>query len=424
MMQTKIDTSLTYAKQLDDKDPLQKYRMEYHFPKDANGEELIYMCGNSLGLQPKSTFQIVEREMARWKDLAVEGHFTGDSAWTKIHKKYAGMSAKIVGAKQEEVTLMNTLTVNLHLLLASFYKPDTKKKKILVEYSLFPSDRYALQSQIEWHGFNFEECLIEMRPSHGELISNDEIESYILKHKDELALILIGGVNYYTGQFYDLGYIAQLAQKNDITFGVDLAHAVGNVPLQLHDWGVDFAVWCTYKYLNGGPGSIGGAFVHQKHHASDLPKLKGWYGYEEKNRFLMTDYFQGEPDVNSWQLSNQPVLSLVPLEASLTLFEEIGMDALRNKSLQLTSYLSSLLATLDPTVLEQITPQNPDFRGCQLSIKLKKGDKNVFHQLRSAGILPDWRNPNVIRFSPTPMFNSFEDCWKVFDGLKKAISSL
>lgn len=424
MTDSHIDLSLSYAKHLDSIDPLHKYRLEYHFPKDSDGKELVYMCGNSLGLQPKSTFQIVAREMERWQDLAVEGHFTGDTAWTKIHKKYAKQLAKIVGAKQEEVTLMNTLTVNLHLLLASFYKPNGKKNKILVEYSLFPSDRYALQSQIEWHGFNYEECLIEMKPTDGELITNHEIESYISENKDELALILIGGVNYYTGQFYDLGFISQLAQKYNITFGVDLAHAVGNVPLQLHDWGVDFAVWCTYKYLNGGPGSIGGAYVHEKHHALDLPKLKGWYGYEEQTRFLMTEYFIGEPNVNSWQVSNQPVLSLVPLEASLALFEEIGMEALRKKSVSLSEYLSSLFATLDAATLEQITPRDTNARGCQLSIKLKKGDKNVFYQLRASGILPDWRNPNVIRFSPTPMYNSFEDCWKVYNGLKMAISSL
>ncbi len=424
MIDTTFDTTLSYAKQLDSQDPLRAYRDKFYIPKDANGQDLVYMCGNSLGLQPKSTQEIVDREMTRWRELGVEGHFMGESAWTKIHKAYADKMATIVGAKREEVTLMNTLTTNLHLFMASFYQPTPSKFKILIEYSPFPSDRYAFQSQIEWHGYDFNEAIIEMKPQNGETITTAEIEHYIDQHKDELALVLIGGVNYYTGQFYDIGHIAQLAQSHNIYFGVDLAHAVGNLPLQLHDWGVDFAVWCTYKYLNGGPGSIAGGYVHERHHQSNLPKLKGWYGYEEKTRFLMTDYFVGEPDVNSWQLSNQPVLSLVTLEASLAIFEEVGMNALRAKSIQLTTYLSDLLATLDQNTLHQITPHEPTARGCQLSIKLKKGDKNVFHTLRAKGILPDWRNPNVIRCSPTPLYNSFEDCWRVYTELGKIVADL
>jgi kynureninase len=413
--------TMDYAIQYDGQDELSRFRSEFHIPKNPDGSEIIYMCGNSLGLQPKRTKEIVNRELERWADLAVEGHFKGESAWTRIHKLYAPAMAKIVGAKDTEVTLMNTLTTNLHLLLATFYRPKPSKNKILVEYNLFPSDRYALQSQIEWHGYSFEDALIELKPNSGSIITQDEIAEYIEKYKDELALIIIGGVNYFSGQFYDIPYLSTLAKKYNIPFGLDLAHAAGNIPLKLHDWDVDFAVWCNYKYLNGGPGAIAGAYVHEKHHSDSTFKLKGWYGYEEKNRFLMTDYFVGEPDVNSWQLSNQPVLSLVTLEASLQLFEEAGMDKLRAKSIRMTTYLSSLIQTLDGNLVEQLTPSDPGQRGCQLSIKLKNGDRSVFNAIREDGILPDWRNPNVIRFSPVPLYNSFMDCYKAFLSLKNAL---
>lgn len=413
--------ALDFALQSDRDDALSHFRSEFHIPKNPDGTDIVYLCGNSLGLQPKRTHEVINREMTRWAELAVEGHFTGESAWTRIHKLYAPAMAKIVGAKDTEVTLMNTLTSNLHQLLATFYRPESQKNKILVEYNLFPSDRYALQSQIEWHGYAHQDALIEMKPKSGTTITQDDIQEYIEKYKDQLALILIGGVNYFTGQFYDIPLLSNLARKHHITLGLDLAHAVGNVPLQLHEWGVDFAVWCNYKYLNGGPGAIAGAYVHERHHSDSTFKLKGWYGYEEKNRFLMTDYFVGEPDVNSWQLSNQPVLSLVTLESSLQLFEEAGLEKLREKSIRLTSYLSSLVQSLDHGIAEQLTPHDPEQRGCQLSVKLKNRDKSVFYALQQDGILPDWRNPDVIRFSPVPLYNTFMDCYKAFESLKKAL---
>ncbi|MCL4106446.1 UNVERIFIED_CONTAM: hypothetical protein GTU68_030404 [Idotea baltica] len=332
--------------------------------------------------------------------------------------------AKVVGAKAEEVTLMNTLSVNLHLMMTSFYRPSGKRTKILIEADAFPSDRYAVESHIEWHGLSIEENLIFIpRDKHSETIKESTIKEILEERGDEIALIMIGGVNYYSGQFFNLSQITKWGHEKGCVVGFDLAHAAGNVPLGLHDSGVDFAVWCTYKYLNAGPGSIAGAFVHEKHHNDQgFPKLKGWWGHNPEIRFAMRDDFDPAQGVESWQISCQPILSLAPVKASLEMFEEAGMKALRNKSVLLTGYLEYLLETLSNDSLEIITPNLQSARGCQLSILLKKGDKQIHDKLIEKGIVADWRNPNVIRVAPAPLYNTYVDVWKFVESLKAIIN--
>jgi kynureninase len=416
-----IDTSYEYAQQLDKSDELAYLGDLYLRPQDP---DLIYLCGNSLGLQTKNAKNYLDIEVQRWQDLAVEGHFQGDPSWMQLHVEVSKLMAPIVGARTHEVTIMNTLTINLHLMMVSFYRPSKSKYKILVEYSPFPSDRYMLESQIEWHGFKAEDAIIEMKPSVGECLTTDEIKSYIHQNANELALVLIGGVNYYTGQYFNLPEIAKTCQDKNISIGLDLAHAVGNLPLYLHDWGVDFASWCTYKYLNGGPGSLGGVFVHEKHHNSqELPKLKGWWGHALDSRFKMDGNFQPALGVETWQVSNLPILAMPTLKASLEIFNDIGMDRLRQKSVQLTTYLSELIKSLDCDRLVQLTPQDPNERGCQLSIKIINDGRRLFDKLRAHKVLPDYRYPDVIRFSPTPMYNTFVDLWKTYNKLNQVLTS-
>jgi kynureninase len=417
-----LDTTIDLARQLDKEDPISHLKALFHLP---NEQGMVYMCGNSLGLQPKSARQYLENEMKRWQDLGVEGHFMGDPSWMHLHELMSGQMASIVSALPSEVTIMNTLTVNLHLLMVSFYRPTAIKYKILVEFSPFPSDRYMLQSQIKWHGLNPEECIVEMIPKAGLCLSIDEIQDYIHLHKDSLALVFIGGVNYYTGQFYDLKHIAKLCLENDICLGLDLAHAAGNVPLNLHNWGVDFAAWCTYKYLNGGPGSLAGAYVHERHHDNTtLPKLKGWWGHDISSRFKMDGNFIPALGIESWQISNLPILALPTLRSSLEVFDQVGMEQLRTKSILLTKYLSDLISSIGSDNLSQITPEDPHSRGCQLSILVKNDGRRLFDLLRSKGILPDYRYPDVIRFSPVPLYTSFEDTWHVYDRLKASLSEV
>lgn len=418
-----MDTSLSYAQYLDAQDPLKSYRSQFHFPKDDHGNDLIYFCGNSLGLQPKSAQKAVSDEMDRWANHAVEGHFEPESGWMDMHQRIAKMMAPIVGGKETEVTLMNTLTTNLHLMMVSFYRPTQKKHKILIDYSAFPSDRYAVDSQIRFHGFDPSTSVIELKPSNGSLVTDEDILNTITNHHEEIALALIGGVNYSTGQFYNIPLLSAELKRYDIPLGLDLAHAVGNVPLNLHDDGVDFAVWCTYKYLNGGPGSIGGAFVHEKHHDNKLPRFEGWWGQDRKRRFLMEKQFHPMAGVEAWQLSCQPILSLVPLSASLYIHAQVGMEAIRAKSILLSKYMVDLITNVDTDKISLVTPMEAERRGAQISIAIEGGDKSIFHKMRAKGVVPDWREPNIIRLSPAPLYNSFEDVWRMVEMLKEVIIS-
>jgi kynureninase len=412
-----------FAKRMDAEDPLAKYKADFYFPKGKNGEDLIYFCGNSLGLQSKQAEEVTLSVLEQWKELGVKGHFNGDRPWVSFHLGLKDQMANVVGAKASEVTLMNTLSVNLHLMLTSFYKPKGSRTKILIEKDVFPSDRYAVESHIEWHGLSVEENLIYIeRSKYSETVDKESIKQIIEEQGEEIALIMIGGVNYYTGQLFNLSQITEWGHSKGCMVGFDLAHAAGNVPLALHDANVDFAVWCTYKYLNAGPGSIAGAFVHERHHDdSTLPKLKGWWGHNAEIRFGMREDFEPAPGVESWQISCQPILSLAPVKASLDMFEEAGMKAIRNKSVLLTGYLEFLLRQMGDEEIEIITPQLQSERGCQLSILLKKGDRRVYESLIESGIVVDWRNPNVIRVAPAPLYNGYLEVWQFCEALKQAL---
>jgi kynureninase len=404
-------TELKYAKQLDETDPLRSFRNEFLFPTDKNGKELVYLCGNSLGLQPKEAINHVLKEIEDWKNLGVKGHFNGDTPWTKFHELLAEPMAEIVGALPEEVVVMNTLTVNLHLMMVSFYRPTGKRFKVLMEKNAFPSDKYAVASQLRFHGFDPHEGVIELSPRPGEyFVRHEDILSSIEENGDDIALILIGNPNYYSGQTFKMKEIAKKGHSKGCKVGFDCAHGAGNIPLELHDSGVDFAVWCTYKYLNSGPGSISGAFVHQRHITDNtLPKFTGWWGYKKETRFLMEDEFDPIPTVESWQLSNAPILSMAPIIASCNLFVKAGIQNLRSKSIKLTGYLEFLLSQLNEPRINIITPVDPSQRGCQLSIQVKEGNKSIFNNLSANGVIVDWREPDVIRVAPAPIYNSFED---------------
>lgn len=407
--------SLEYAQALDQQDPLKVFREAFTLPEHRPNEPFIYFCGNSLGCQPKKSSLYLQEEMDRWAQIGVEAHFRGDRPWTVYQDFLAAPMAQIVGAHPDEVVLMNTLTVNLHLMLVSFFRPEGKRNKILIEADAFPSDIYALESQLHWHGLDPETCLLKLSPREGEhLLRQADIEALITEEQDHLALVLLGGLNYYTGQVYDMQAITAHAHQYGITVGFDLAHAAGNIPLALHDWGVDFAVWCTYKYINSGPGGPSGAFVHRKYaHRSDLPRFAGWWGHDKAERFEMKPSFKPIPGAEGWQLSNAPILSFAPLRASLELFDRIGMPALRTKSEALTGYLETLLQpALETGRLSIITPKNPQERGAQLSLLTHTNGKALFDSLEAQGVICDWREPNVIRVAPVPLYNSFEEVWR------------
>ena len=417
-----IDTSLDYAQKLDIEDPLKAYREKFYIPKQENEEPHVYLCGNSLGLQPKGTKNYIEQELEDWKQYGVEGHLKAKNPWLHYHEFLTDKMAKVVGAKPIEVVVMNTLSVNLHLLMASFYRPTKERYKILIESDAFPSDRYAVESQIKFHGY--ENGLVELRPRKGEdLLRNEDIEATIKNKGDEIALILIGCPNYYTGQVFDLKRLATLGHAKGCMIGVDLAHGAGNLKLALHDSNIDFAAWCTYKYLNSGPGSVGGCFIHKRHaEAFDLPRFAGWWGHDKETRFGMRDDFNPMPGAEGWQLSNPPILSLAAIKASLDIFEEVGMEALVNKSKKLTGYLERLINQLDGNPIEIITPKNPDERGCQLSLRiLHKDGKTVFKGITSKGVIADWREPDVIRIAPAPLYNSYEDVFNFVEILKSEL---
>ena len=408
-----------FSLQLDEKDELKRYRNEFHIPLQKNGQEHIYLCGNSLGLQAKRTKSFINQELEDWATFGVEGHFHAKNPWLPYHEFLAESYAKIVGAKQSEVVAMNTLTVNLHLMLVSFYRPTKNRHKIIIEADAFPSDIYAVESQIKYHGLSPDTSLIKLKPRVGEsAIRTEDIEEIIHSQGEDIALIMLGGVNYYTGQVFDFERITKLAQAKAINVGFDLAHGAGNVKLELHNWGVDFAIWCSYKYLNSGPGSVAGAFVHEKHHNSDLPRFAGWWGHNKESRFKMPDEFNPIKSVEGWQLSNPPILSLAAIRASLSIFDEVGMEKLVSKSKKLTDYLVFLLNTIETDRIEIITPKE---RGCQISIRVKNGSKELFDKITAKGVVADWREPDVIRVAPVPLYNSFSDVFNFYNILKSVI---
>lgn len=413
------------AVELDTQDELAKYRAQFYLPQ-VNGKDCVYFTGNSLGLQPKAVRDAINVELEDWAKYGVEGHFEARNPWFSYHELLMEKAAKVVGAKKGEVVHMNGLTTNIHLLMVSFYRPTQKKFKIICEAKAFPSDQYALETQVKFHGFDPKEAIIEVAPRDGEhTIHHEDIEKAILEHKDELALVFWGGVNYYTGQFFDLERITKFGHAHGAMVGFDLAHAAGNVPMQLHDWGVDFAAWCSYKYLNSGPGSVSGIFVNEKHSKNaDLPRFAGWWGHDKESRFMMEPGFNPIPTAEGWQLSNAPIFAMAPHLASLRMFDEVGMEALREKSLTMTAFLAEVIEQVakDKGVdVEIITPSNPDRRGCQLSLLVHGYGKDVFNHLQKNGVMADWREPHVIRIAPVPLYNSYADCHKFGELLAEAL---
>lgn len=413
-----------YAKQQDQNDALASYRNRFHIPKDKLGKEVIYMTGNSLGLQPKATKDYIDQELEDWANLGVEGHTQAKHPWLHYHEFLTENMAKVVGAKPIEVVVMNTLTANLHLMMVSFYKPTPKRYKILIEADAFPSDKYAVESQLIHHGFDPKDGLVLWKARKDEELGNyDDLVTILEAQGNEIALVMIGGVNYYTGQFFDFKRITRLAHKYGCMVGFDCAHGAGNVKLDLHDSGADFAVWCTYKYLNSGPGSLGGCFVHERHaHNKDLNRFAGWWSHNKETRFKMRDEFDQLPGAEGWQLSNPPILSMAAIRASLDMFAEVGMDKLTKKSKHLTGYFEFLINELNNKDIKIITPSNPEERGCQLSIQVKNADKKLHHQLTEAGVISDWREPDVIRCAPVPLYNSYQDVYEMVERLKSILT--
>jgi len=406
-----FDTSSSFAAAMDARDPLREFRQRFHIPPAPDGTPSVYLCGHSLGLQPKRSREYLEQELEDWATLGVEAHSRGRHPWMPYHRLLTANIAAIVGAQPIEAVLMNSLTVNLHLMMVSFYRPTPQRHKIVVEAGAFPSDQYAFASQIRFHGFDPASSLIELTPRAGEATIRDEdIAALLTRDGASIALILLGGVNYATGQFFDLEAITRLGHAQGCVVAFDLAHAAGNLPLRLHDWNVDFAVWCNYKYLNGGPGCVGGCFVHERHaRAFDLPRFAGWWGHDQESRFLMGPDFHPMPGAEGWQLSNPSILSMAPLRASLEIFAEANMEQLRKKSESLTGYLEFLLDQDSSGRFAVITPREPERRGAQLSIRITRGGRAVCDRLISEGILCDWREPDILRVAPVPLYNTYSD---------------
>ena len=415
--------TLEYAQQQDKEDKLAYLRNRFLIPKDKNGNDWLYFTGNSLGLQPKHTQKYIQQELDDWANFGVEGHFEAQNPWLSYHEFLTDNMAKIVGAKPIEVVVMNTLTTNLHLLMASFYQRTKTKYKILIESDAFPSDRYAVQSQLEFHGYDANDGLVEWKPREGEeLLRMEDLESILEEQGDDIALLLIGGVNYYTGQYLDLKKIGELGHAKKCMVGIDLAHGAGNIQPNLHDSNVDFAAWCTYKYLNSGPGSLAGLFVHERHaNRKDLPRFAGWWNHNKETRFNMRQPFDVMSGAEGWQLSNPPILSMAAIRASLDMFAKVGMKALREKSEKLTGFFEYLINQIDSDQIQIITPSNPKERGCQLSIQVKNADKSLHKKLTENNIITDWREPDVIRCAPVPMYTSFEDVYRMVVVLKKLL---
>jgi kynureninase len=420
----KFENTIRFAKALDRQDPLKRFRSKFLIPK-VNGKTSVYLIGNSLGLQPKTTKRFINEELEDWATLGGEGHEHARRPWLYYHKFSKKALAGIVGAKPAEVVAMNQLTVNLHMLMVSFYAPTSERYKIIAEAGAFSSDQYVFESQIKFHGLNPDTALIELAPREEESsLRTEDILNAIQEHGKELALVLLGGVQYYTGQFFDIPRITKAAHDVGALAGFDLAHAVGNVPLNLHDDDVDFAAWCSYKYLNSGPGAIAGAFVHERFASKEnLPRFAGWWGHDEKERFQMKKGFKPITGVDGWQVSNVPIFQSAAHLASLEIFQEAGMKSLRKKSMALTAYLEYILRDTDPlgNNFSILTPSNPNERGCQLSIYMKQHGKKVFSKLNKAGIITDWREPGVIRVAPVPLYNTFEDVFRFGDIFKRSL---
>jgi kynureninase len=418
----KFQSGEEFAIAMDERDPLREFRDRFLFPKTA-GQDCIYLCGHSLGLQPRTAAAYVEQELEAWAQLGVEAHFRAKNPWMPYHRLLTKQTAELVGAQPLEVVVMNSLTVNLHLMMVSFYRPTTMRHKIVVESGAFPSDQYAVKSQIRFHGFDPATSLIELVPRPSEsCLREEDIQSLIEREGDNIALILLGGVNYATGQAFDMASITRCGHARGCMVGFDLAHAVGNLPLKLHEWGPDFAVWCSYKYLNGGPGCIGGCFVHGRHADSrDLPRFTGWWGHDEKSRFQMGPNFRPMSGADGWQLSNPSILSLAALRASMDIFHEAGMDRLRAKSVSLTSYLEFLLNENDSKKFSIITPHEVERRGAQLSIRIPEQGISLCERLAQEGILGDWREPDTFRVASVPLYNSYQD---VFSFAQRFIAAI
>ncbi len=412
-MSTTFEATSAWAKARDATDPLRTFRDEFLIPPHE-GRDSVYFCGNSLGLQPRAARDAVNAELDYWGELGVEGHFKGRLPWMDYHEFVRDDLAAVAGALPSEVVTMNTLGVNLHLMMVSFYRPTPERPAILIEAGAFPTDRYAVESQVRFHGFDPDTALIELEADEPNgIVSMAAVERALAEHGSRIALVMLPGVQYRTGQAFDLTAITALGHRHGCMVGFDLAHAVGNLPLQLHDSGADFAIWCSYKYLNSGPGAVGGAFVHERHATAVLPRFAGWWGHDKTTRFQMGPEFVPTPGADGWQLSNPPILALAPLRVSLEIFRRAGMGALREKSLQLTGYLEYLVQTQLADLLQVVTPAEPERRGAQLSIRVNEGRERgraLFEHLMAHGIIGDWREPDVIRISPTPLYNRFADC--------------
>jgi kynureninase len=437
----KYEASGEFAAAMDASDPLSGYRERFHIPKDSEGNEMVYFTGNSLGLQPRSTRAYVEQELDDWARLGVQGHLHAKNPWLPYHEFLTEPMARIVGAHPIETVVMNSLTVNLHLLMVSFYRPTSERYKIVIEKGAFPSDQYAVESQIRVHRGSTtltisttpsaeaaatppvqegSPGLIELAPREGEAtLRTEDIVEAIEREGDSIALVMLGGVNYYTGQAFDMRAITEAGHRVGAIVGFDLAHAAGNIELKMHDWDVDFAAWCSYKYLNAGPGAVAGAFVHERHARSfDLPRFAGWWGHNKQTRFRMGPEFQPMPGAEGWQISNPPILQMAALRSSLEIFDEVGMKALAERSRRLTGYLEYLINSIGDDRISVITPRDPAQRGCQLSIRVKGGDRVLHERLTAAGVSADWREPDVIRVAPVPLYNSFKDIFRFYDLLK------
>lgn len=419
-LSVKYENSLVFAQRMDEQDPLKIFRNEFLFPKTKDGKECLYFAGNSLGLQPKKSRQFIIEELEDWEKWGVEGHWEARHPWLPYHEFLTHSTSRLVGAKPEEVVVMNTLTVNLHLMMVSFYRPIKERYQIIVEGGSFPSDKYAVDSQARFHGFDPKEAIVELWPRQGEkLLRHEDIIDKINESGNKLALVMLGNVNYLTGQAFDLQKIAEAAHKRGAFAGTNLAHGAGNLHLKLHDWGLDFAVWCSYKYLNSGPGSLAGCFVHERHLGQkDLPRFEGWWGNNKQTRFQMGPDFDPIPTAEAWQLSNPPIFQLAALRASMELFDQAGIGELRKKSELLTGYLEFLLDQIPNDYISITTPRDPLARGCQLSVTVGGDAKALVKDLSKKGVICDFREPNIIRLAPTPLYNSFEDVFKISEVLK------
>jgi kynureninase len=420
-------TDANFAAEMDQADPLADYRHRFHIPRYQGSEE-IYLCGNSLGLQPITTESYVREELEDWARLAVKGHFAGRRPWMPYHELFSERTARLVGAQPLEVVSMNSLTVNLHLMMVSFYRPTAVRHRILIERGAFPSDQYAAASQIRFHGFDPDTSLIELVPAGTQrALDMDEVETVIQAQGEHLAMVLLPGVQYSSGQALDIARLTRAAHAVGAVAGFDLAHAAGNLPLWLHDWDVDFAVWCNYKYMNAGPGAVAGCFVHARHaHAFELPRLAGWWGHDKTTRFRMDSEFMPIPGADGWQVSNPPILALAPLLASLEIFDDAGMQRLREKSLQLTGYLEFLLDQRFAELVKILTPRKPEERGCQLSLRIagtRSHAREVFTRLEQLGVTADWREPDVLRVAPVPLYNTYTDVYRFVDSLGNALNA-